>query len=178
MKHNSGVMDTINNYAPPSPTTATHSKHYQPLSGIAKALSGLAEAGFTELEADDLKKLFKADNMEPALEIMADVRAYFQGMFYSTPRCFNFDGGLSVAYKRFADNIPMAIDQELVCGVARGILGLLWEGLGLNSLDAHRICKEFAQESPNVSNRREELVKKLQRLDEASQQLLHVSSAS
>lgn len=68
----------------------------------------------------------------------------------------------------------MAIDRELVCGIERGILPLLWNGLGLNSLDAHRICKEFAQENPAVANRREELTKKLQRLEEASQQLLQV----
>jgi hypothetical protein len=53
----------------------------------------------------------------------------------------------------------------------------MWNGLGLNSLDAHRICKDFAQESSMIANRREELMKKLQRLEEASQQLLQVGSA-
>jgi hypothetical protein len=71
----------------------------------------------------------------------------------------------------------MAIDRELICGAGRDILPLLWKGLGLNSLEAHRICKEFAQENAGVANRREELVKKLQRLDEASQKLLQVSGA-
>lgn len=84
---------------------------------------------------------------------------------------------VAVAYKRFTDNIPMAIDRELICGVERNILPLMWNGLGLNSLDAHRICKDFAQESSMIANRREELMKKLQRLEEASQQLLQVGSA-
>lgn len=66
----------------------------------------------------------------------------------------------------------MAIDRELVYGVERGLLPLLWSGLGLNSLDAHRICTEFAQENSAITNRRQELMKKLQRLEEASQQLL------
>jgi len=42
-------------------------------------MSGLAEIGLIGVQARDLAKLFKIDDMEPALEIMADVRAYFQG---------------------------------------------------------------------------------------------------
>ncbi|KAF5354814.1 hypothetical protein D9756_005633 [Leucocoprinus leucothites] len=153
------IMSTISTYTPLS-SSATNSKGVPVLCGIAKVLSGLAELGLTGIKANDLAKLLKTDDMEPALEIMADVRAYFQ-----------------VAYKRFSDNIPMAIDRELICGVERNVLPLLWNGLGLNSLDAHRICKEFAQESSAISNRREELTKKLQRLEEASQQLLQVGGS-
>jgi len=47
--------------------------------GIAKALAGLAEAGLSGVTAQDLPKLLPPDRMEPALHIMADVRAYFQG---------------------------------------------------------------------------------------------------
>ncbi|KAF9447051.1 hypothetical protein P691DRAFT_732102 [Macrolepiota fuliginosa MF-IS2] len=158
--NHSDVMNTINTYTPPASPSMNSSK--QPVSssyGISKVLSGLAEMGLTGVQAHDLAKLLKTDSMEPALEIMADVRAYFQ-----------------VAYKRFSDSIPMAIDKELVCGIGRDILPLLWNGLGLSSLDAHHICKEFAQESPTVASRREELAKKLQRLEEASQQLLRVNS--
>ncbi|KAJ3565327.1 hypothetical protein NP233_g7701 [Leucocoprinus birnbaumii] len=153
----SDIMQTINGYVPASPVAGQKAPV---LFGISKVLSGLAEVGLLGIQAEDLAKLFKTDNMEPALEIMADVRAYFQ-----------------VAYKRFADNVPMAIDRELVWGVERNVLPLLWNGLGLNSLDAHRICKEFAQESSAIANRREELTKKLQRLEEASQQLLQVGSS-
>ncbi|EKM81299.1 hypothetical protein AGABI1DRAFT_56763 [Agaricus bisporus var. burnettii JB137-S8] len=156
------IMDSINAYAPPAnPTPAVSSKQApNPVYGVSKVLSGLTEMGFNGVQANDLAKLLRTDNMEPAIEIMADVRAYFQ-----------------VAYKRFSDNIPMAIDRELVCGAGRDILPLLRNGLGLNSLEAHRICKELAQENTSVANRREELVKKPQRLDEASQQLLQVSGA-
>ncbi|KAJ3560217.1 hypothetical protein NP233_g10983 [Leucocoprinus birnbaumii] len=157
--NHTSVMETINTYTPPSSPTLT-SKNGSGLYGISKILSGLAEIGMSGIQAEDLAKLFKTDNMEPALEIMADVRAYFQ-----------------VAYKRYTDNVPMAIDRELVCGIERDVLPLLWNGLGLNSLDAHRICKEFAQESSMIANRREELTKKLQRLEEASQQLLQVGSS-
>lgn len=171
------IMTTIKAYTPPPQTPFGGPKQNPPLYGVSKVLSGLAEMGFTEVHATDIAKLFVTDSMEPALEIMADVRAYFQGRFFwqcSTP-ITNWDP--PVAYKRFADIIPMAIDKELVCGVGHDILPLLWNGLGLNSVDAHRICKGFAQENPSVANRREELTKKLQRLDEASQQLLQFGGA-
>ena len=50
------------------------------ISGIAKVLAGLAEIGMTGVKAEDLPKLLPPDMMAPALEIMADVRAYFQGI--------------------------------------------------------------------------------------------------
>ena len=49
------------------------------LTGIAKALSILAEIGIAGVKAEDLPKLLPPDPMEPVLAIMADVRAYFQG---------------------------------------------------------------------------------------------------
>ena len=48
--------------------------------GIAKVLAGLAEIGMTGVKAEDLPKLLPPDKMAPALEIMADARAYFQGI--------------------------------------------------------------------------------------------------
>ena len=53
---------------------------------VKKVLSGLAEMGMTGVTEDDLPKLLPADGMEPALAIMADVRAYFQGTRFS-PAC-------------------------------------------------------------------------------------------
>lgn len=43
------------------------------------ALAGLAEMGLDGLRAPDLAKLLPTDPYEPALNIMASVRAYFQG---------------------------------------------------------------------------------------------------
>ena len=51
------------------------------LTGIAKVLSSLADIGIPGLGAEDLPKLLPPDPMEPALGIMADVRAYFQGWY-------------------------------------------------------------------------------------------------
>jgi hypothetical protein len=49
---------------------------------------------------------------------------------------------LPVAYKRFVDNVPKAIDEQLVLGIARGLQDALATGLGLDSHDAHeKVCK-------------------------------------
>lgn len=48
--------------------------------GVAKIMSGLAEVGITGITPDDLHKLPAPSSLEPALTIMADVRAYFQGL--------------------------------------------------------------------------------------------------
>lgn len=81
---------------------------------------------------------------------------------------------LSVAYKRITDNVPAAIDHELVRGAGRDLLPTMYRGLGINSADSLRICREFAKESPNVAGKREELLKRLERLETASRELVHV----
>jgi Dynamin GTPase effector domain len=83
-------------------------------------------------------------------------------------------GGILVAYKRFADNVPLAIDYELVRGLERDIQQALYAGLGINGQDGFRVCKELLQENPNVVGRREELTKKWERLNSASQALMSI----
>ncbi|PPQ80108.1 LOW QUALITY PROTEIN: hypothetical protein CVT25_001476 [Psilocybe cyanescens] len=151
------VMNAIHEYKVPLTAFSSASKNLpiaQP-TGIAKALAGLAEAGLAGVQAHDLAKLLPPDPMEPALNIMADVRAYFQ-----------------VAYKRFTDNVPLAIDLDLVRGVKQDVLVVLYSTLGINGLDGHRICKELAQESPQIADKRIDLQKKLERLEVASGELL------
>ncbi|KAF8959975.1 P-loop containing nucleoside triphosphate hydrolase protein [Flammula alnicola] len=157
------LIHAIQQYQKPSASTSNatisaraNSVPSQP-TGIAKVLAGLAEIGMTGVKAEDLPKLLPPDRMEPALIIMADVRAYFQ-----------------VAYKRFTDTIPLAIDRELVRGVERDILRAIYSNLGVNGQDGIRICKELAQESPQVADRRVDLQKKLERLEIASQELLSI----
>ncbi|EKM53567.1 uncharacterized protein PHACADRAFT_197992 [Phanerochaete carnosa HHB-10118-sp] len=122
------------------------------------ALSRLQEINIS-CKAADLPKLLPSDPYEPALHIMATVRAYFQ-----------------VAYKRFVDNISNAIDQELVLSLARdrGLEGALLQGLGITSADGHARCKEFLQEHPQVVTRREELQKRWERLDSAKRELMEM----
>lgn len=58
-------------------------------SATAKVLSGLAELGMHGVTEEDLPKLLPPDRMEPALVIMADVRAYFQGRCPPFPPLFS-----------------------------------------------------------------------------------------
>ncbi|KAF9258347.1 P-loop containing nucleoside triphosphate hydrolase protein [Marasmius fiardii PR-910] len=99
--------------------------------------------------------LLPIDEMEPALKIMAEARAYFQ-----------------VAYKRFADNVPLVVDYELVQGLERNLLEVLLQKLKIHSASGAQICKEFAQENSVIANRREELTTRLERLKSASRELM------
>ncbi|KAK0199335.1 hypothetical protein DFS33DRAFT_1268674, partial [Desarmillaria ectypa] len=48
----------------------------------------------------------------------------------------------------------------------------LSERLGIYGSNGHAICKKLAQESPQIAGRREELMKKLERLQSASEELM------
>ena len=47
--------------------------------GIAKVMAGFAEIGMSGIKPEEISRLLPSDGMGPALVIMADVRAYFQG---------------------------------------------------------------------------------------------------
>ncbi|KAJ3524152.1 hypothetical protein NMY22_g11127 [Coprinellus aureogranulatus] len=142
----------------PSSHTVTSYKHNKygvsEPSAMAKAMSALAEMGITGIRPEDLLKILPEDEMSPALNIMADVRAYFQ-----------------VAYKRFADMVPLAVDHELVRGLDRDILTTLYNKLGISGVDGHVKAKELVEEDSQTANRREELMNKLKRLQIASTEL-------
>lgn len=154
----SDLMKLISNYRPSSNTVkSTPTYGDPPPTGLAKVLTGLAEMGLAGIKPEDIPKLLPPDRMEPAIHIMSDVRAYFQ-----------------VAYKRIADNVPLAVDFELVRGVERDLLKTLYTTLGINGPDGHRICKELAQESSHIADRRADLKKKLERLEFASSELMRI----
>jgi hypothetical protein len=79
---------------------------------------------------------------------------------------------LPVAYKRFVDNVPKAIDEQLVLGIARGLQDALATGLGLDSHDAHERCAKLLAESPRIAEKREKLVARQKRLLAAQDELL------
>ncbi|KAI0042655.1 hypothetical protein FA95DRAFT_1610025 [Auriscalpium vulgare] len=121
---------------------------------LGKAISGLAELGLHGVQPDSLTRLLPSDPMEAAVEIMADVRAYFQ-----------------VAYKRFVDNVPMTIDQTLLRGLSSGLEGALFNGLGVNGPKGYENCRRLLQEPPDVMERRKELQKRQDRLLSAKDEL-------
>lgn len=79
--NNTALMRSIQEYSDPSGDTGSWnaSMTITTPTGIAKVLSGLVEMGIDGVKPEDLAKLLPPDHMEPALVIMADVRAYFQG---------------------------------------------------------------------------------------------------
>ena len=69
-----GIVSRLEKY---SSRSASKSEFGQ---STAKVLAGLAEIGMQGVKPADLPKLLPSDPLEPALSIMATVRAYFQGM--------------------------------------------------------------------------------------------------
>ncbi|KAI6010933.1 P-loop containing nucleoside triphosphate hydrolase protein [Pisolithus orientalis] len=120
---------------------------------VNKALSSLKELGIST-QVDDLARLIPSDPLEVALGIMASVRGYFQ-----------------VAYKRFVDMVPLAIDYEMVRGLERGLDEALLDGLQVTGADAHERCAAMLQEPAAIASKRQELSKKLERLRAARTEL-------
>ncbi|KIO22299.1 hypothetical protein M407DRAFT_216722 [Tulasnella calospora MUT 4182] len=129
--------------------------HWQ---NINEVLSGLATIGIPGIVATDLIKLLPDDNMGPAFEIMAEVRAYFQ-----------------VAYKRFSDNIPKQIDNDFVRGITKDLNVVLFSQM-INSLTPTK-CYEYLEEPAEVIQRRKELEARIKRLQAAKDRLLEFNRA-
>jgi hypothetical protein len=79
-----------------------------------------------------------------------------------------------VAYKRFVDNVPKAIDERLVLGPAKGLQDALAIGLGPDSIDAHERCAKLLAEPLRIAERREKLVARQRRLSVAKDELLDI----
>lgn len=80
-----------------------------------------------------------------------------------------------VAYKRFVDIVPNAIDHEAVRGLERNLEQTLRDGLQLTGPDAHERCALMLQEPPAIATKRQEITRKLERLQAAKVELLQLS---
>ena len=139
---------------------------------IKRALSALNELGLMP-KPTDLARLLLPDPMEPALQIMASVCAYFQGeLELLCVVSLHWQRWPSlVTYKRISDEIPMAIDHGLVHGLERGIDEALWEGLQITGLDGYNYCKSLVEEASSIASAHQEIQKKMERLQVAWQEL-------
>ena len=81
----------------------------------------------------------------------------------------------AVAYKRFSDNVPLAVDREILRGFDEGIGAALFVGLGLGGENGHQKCRELLQEPSTTVARRSELQKKRDLLSNTKQELLEIS---
>ncbi|CCM06033.1 uncharacterized protein FIBRA_08279 [Fibroporia radiculosa] len=126
---------------------------------VTEILAGFSKLGISRVTPADLLKVLPSDPYEAAIGIMASVRAYFQ-----------------VAYKRFADNVPNAVDHELILGLDRdkALEKVLRKELGISGPDGHRQCLEYLQEPLNVSRTRGELTHKRDRLLKAKRELMRL----
>lgn len=79
-----------------------------------------------------------------------------------------------MAYKRFVDNVPMAIDYELILGINRDrqLERVLRNGLGITGSDTNKRCREFLAEPPHIVSRRRDLLKRRERLESAKRELM------
>jgi hypothetical protein len=73
------IMGAIESYKSSGSGKASDDPSISQSTSIAKIMAGLAEIGMTGIRPEELPKLLPSDSMEPALMIMAEVRAYFQG---------------------------------------------------------------------------------------------------
>ena len=67
----------------------------------------------------------------------------------------------------------MTIDQELLRGLDwdRGVRTALVEGLEVTGPDSHEVSRRFLEEPPDIQSRREDLLKRLERLRLAKREL-------
>lgn len=129
-----------------------------PVDPLEVALENLRRAGFDKLSRGDLVKLLPADFSEQAaLEIMASARAYYQ-----------------VAYKRFSDTIPLAIDHRYVRAFEKTIQATLVAGLKISASDAHDRCAKWMAEPESIVRKRAELTDRKERLEAARMELMEV----
>ena len=125
------------------------------------------------------EQLIAKDPHGPALHDMASTRAYFQGLHrlsaLTPSRLLTVS---SVASKRFADMVPMTIDQELLRGLDwnRGLHSALTKGLEITGPGSLDKAKEYLQEPPDIKNRRESLSRKRERLLSAKRELQNIGS--
>ncbi|KAG8898577.1 hypothetical protein FRB99_007343 [Tulasnella sp. 403] len=116
---------------------------------INNVITNLSHLGIRGVVAEDLAKMFKKEDMEPALEIMAEVRAYFQ-----------------VAFKRFTDNVPKQIDTHFVRAIDTDL------DLALRYLDLSEAqCREWLREPDAIVEKRNDLIGRRNRLEAAQLKL-------
>ncbi|TFK46143.1 hypothetical protein OE88DRAFT_1687998 [Heliocybe sulcata] len=100
---------------------------------INAALAALANLGYDGLTAEDLGKLNPPDEFIREINVMAQVRAYFQ-----------------VSYKRVIDNVPLLIDHKFVRAIAKELQAFLILKLGLGTANASSRCAAYLAEDPSV----------------------------
>ncbi|THH11229.1 hypothetical protein EW146_g8124 [Bondarzewia mesenterica] len=160
-------------------TNSPHAQTAEYKSAVDQSLKNLTKVGFHGLNHSDLAKLAPIDPMDPVLDIMTKVCAYFQGksvVFFciyldrDSDRTLGIDLCI-VAFKRFADYVPMAVDKELVQGLRKDLDRVLMDEIGFDKIDINERCQALLVEPPETTTARKNLETKLQRLNTAKKEL-------
>lgn len=142
---------------------------------LLSALAELTRLGYPVKE-DDLGKLNPPDEYQEELEVMAEVRAYFQVSYkVCSARAFVcLQTVLTVARaQRIIDYIPLSIDQHFLYALAERLQGVLIEKLGLGSAKADARCAQYVAEDPHVNAQRAELLAKKKKLESVQRALFN-----
>ena len=140
---------------------------------LKNGLAFLSNLGVHVENPMEFTKLLPRDDYEDSLEIMSQVRAYFHGAHSNLHRIIMYsEQDLSVSSKRFIDNVPLAVDRDLVRAIGRDVQRALYDAL--MSGNARDRCSLYLQEHQSTSAVRMELTAKLQRLKQAKQEMLSV----
>ncbi|KAI3619394.1 hypothetical protein WG66_012775 [Moniliophthora roreri] len=135
------------------PSAAPQAQEPKP-EAVNELLSLLAKCGYTGVTVEDLGKLKPADEYETELQVMAEVRGYFQ-----------------VAYKRIIDNVPNFIDLRFLKALGKDMQRFLITELGLGTASANEKCAQYLVEDPLMVARRAELKARVKRLESVQREL-------
>jgi hypothetical protein len=146
-------------------------------SSITQAKTHLGKAGFPPIAELDLAKLLRPQATDSALEDMAKASAGFEGTSY--PIALPSYGGkpflnrteLLVSLHRFVDYVPLVIDTELVRGIYQGLTVALRKSFSLSEPTSVERCRDFLREPQEVQVERQHLRQKLDRLNQAEDEL-------
>ncbi|KAG8885743.1 hypothetical protein FRB98_001655 [Tulasnella sp. 332] len=134
---------------PPQQQPMMQQPQQQAQPNIENLLSQLSAAGYPVKSHSDLERLFASDPYEEVMVVMAEVRAYWQ-----------------VAFKRIIDILPLAIDEDFLCGLEQETMDTLMEGLGMVGADNSARAAEFLAEDPEIVEQRDQLAAKLARVED------------
>jgi Dynamin GTPase effector domain len=129
--------------------------------------------GLETVKNSDLLRLPPVDAAEDAIEIMSEVRAYYQG------ECTSAEDALlltvvSVAFTRFVNYMSMIIDFGLLKVFNRTLDDALLKGLGLGEDQLRERCLAYLKEDPEIVRRRNSLHQDLERFEAALADLQNI----
>jgi Dynamin GTPase effector domain len=134
-----------------------------------------------QMNREHLLQPIPVEETNNAIEIMAEVRAYYEREPHSCRKArLLINLPHLVAFRRFVDNIPRIIDFELLKGIIRtiGVESKLFQDLVPENEDIHGRCTAFLKEDPEIHLSRKSLKQELDRLTAALESLEVISAVN